>query len=164
HSYKMGVDFNFVRADNYFPGFFGGGYTFNSYDHFLNGRPASFRQSFPGASSAFPISHPDVNEWAFFAQDSWRTTERLTLNYGLRYDYFQYRQPDYLNPNAQLAASNLRTDRIPTDTVNFGPRFGLASRVTNSEKVVVRGGYGIYHATHRALVLRTGLLYCWMAS
>src|SRR5207244_11437023 len=45
HSYKMGVDFNFVRADNYFPGFFAGGYTFNSYDDFLNGRPAQFRQA-----------------------------------------------------------------------------------------------------------------------
>jgi len=158
HSYKMGVDFNFVRADNYFPGFFAGGYTFNSYDDFLNGRPAQFRQAFPGAGSAFPISHPNVNEWAFFAQDSWRTTERLTLNYGLRYDYFQYRQPDYLNPNAQLAASNLRTDRIPTDPVNFGPRLGFAYRVTNSEKVVVRGGYGIYYSRTPGLLLSTAIL------
>ena len=158
HSYKMGLDFNFVRAENYFPGFFAGGYTFNNYDDFLNGRPASFRQSFPGTGTAFPISHPDVNEWAFFAQDSWRTTERLTLNYGLRYDYFQYRQPDYQNPNAQLLAANLRTDRIPTDTVNFGPRFGFAYRVTNSEKVVVRGGYGIYYARTPGLLLSTAIL------
>src|SRR5207253_9310463 len=100
----------------------------------------------------------DVNQWAFFAQDSWRTTERLTLNYGLRYDYFQYRQPDYLNPNAQLAASNLRTDRIPTDPVNFGPRFGFAYRVTNSEKVVVRGGYGIYYSRTPGLLLSRAIL------
>ena len=158
HSYKMGVDFNFLRAENYFPGFFAGGYTFNNYDDFINGRPASFRQSFAGIGKIAPISHPDVNEYAFFAQDSWRTTERLTLNYGLRYDYFNYRQPDYLNPNGQLLAVDLRTERIPMDAVNFGPRFGFAYRVTNSEKVAVRGGYGIYYARTPGLLLSTAIL------
>ena len=158
HSYKMGFDFNFLRAENYFPGFFAGGYTYNSWTDFLNGTPATYRQAFAGRSNGAPISHPNVNEWAFFAQDSWRTTERLTLNYGLRYDYFKYRQPDYQNPNAQLLAADLRTDRIPTDPVNFGPRFGFAYRVTNTEKVVVRGGYGIYYSRTPGLLLSTAIL------
>jgi len=158
HVYKMGFDFNFVRADNYFPGFFAGGYTYNSYDDFLNGRPASFRQAFPGSGSQFPISHPDVNEWAFFVQDAWRVTPKLTLNYGLRYDYFSYRQPDYRNPNAQLVAQNLLTDRIATDNKNFGPRFGFAYRLTDSDKVVLRGGYGIYYARTPGLLLSTAIL------
>jgi len=156
HSYKIGSDFNFVRAENYFPGFFAGGYTFNSYQDFLDGRPVQFRQAFPGAGTDFPQSHPDVNEWAFYVQDSWRTTDRLTLNYGLRYDFFDYRQPDYLNPNAQLAAANLRTDTIPTDNANFGPRFGFAYRVTN--RTVVRGGYGIYYSRTPGLLLSTAIL------
>ena len=158
HSYKMGFDFNFLRAENYFPGFFAGGYTYNNWNDFLNGTPASFRQSFAGIGKSAPISHPDVNEYAFFAQDSWRTTERLTLNYGLRYDYFKYRQPDYLNPNAQLLAADLRTDRIPTDPANFGPRVGFAYRVTDTEKIVVRGGYGIYYARTPGLLLSTAIL------
>jgi hypothetical protein len=158
HSYKTGFDFNFLRADNYFPGFFAGGYTFNSYDDFLNSKPASFRQAFPGSGTAFPISHPDVNEWAFFAQDSWRANERLTLNYGLRYDYFQYRQPDYLNPNAQLLAADLRTNRIPTDGANFGPRIGFAYKMTGRDQVILRGGYGIYFSRTPGLLLSTAIL------
>jgi outer membrane receptor protein involved in Fe transport len=154
----MGADLNFMRAENYFPGFFAGGYTFNSYDDFLNGKPLSFRQSFAGTGGAAPISHPDVNEWAFFVQDTWRATERLTLNYGMRYDYFQYRQPDYKNPNAQLLAANLRTDQIPTDPKNFGPRFGFAYRVANGGKFVVRGGYGVYYARTPGLLLSTAIL------
>jgi hypothetical protein len=80
------------------------------------------------------------------------------LNYGLRYDYFQYRQPNYLNPNPQLVAANLRTDRIATDTTNFGPRFGFAYRVTNTDQIVVRGGYGIYYARTPGLLLSTAIL------
>jgi len=66
HSVKAGFDFNFVRAENYFPGFFAGGYTYASYDAFVAGTPLSFRQAFPGTGTSFPISHPDVNEYAFF--------------------------------------------------------------------------------------------------
>ena len=64
HSMKAGFDFNFIRAENYFPGFFAGGYTYASYDAFLAGTPLSFRQAFPGTGTSFPISHPDVNEYA----------------------------------------------------------------------------------------------------
>ena len=57
---KAGFDVNMVRAENYFPGFFAGGYTYASYDAFLQGNPTSFRQAFPGSGSAFPISKPNV--------------------------------------------------------------------------------------------------------
>ncbi|MCC6366392.1 MAG: TonB-dependent receptor [Bryobacterales bacterium] len=158
HAYKMGFDFNFVRVENYFPGFFAGGYTYSSYDAFLNGQPSSFRQSFPGTGTGFPISHPDVNEWAFYVQDAWRVTDRLTLNYGIRYDYFGYRQPTTLNNNAALVAANLLTNRIATDAANIGPRFGFAYKVTTSDAVVVRGGYGIYYARTPGLLLSTAIL------
>lgn len=158
HSYKFGLDFNFVKVENYFPGFFAGGYTFASYDAFLNRQPTSFRQAFPGTGTSFPISHPDVNEYAFFVQDSWRVTDRLTLNYGLRYDYFGYRQPNVLNSNAALASAGLKTDQIPTDGKNFGPRFGFAYKVTNSDRVVIRGGYGIYYSRTPGLLLSTAIL------
>ncbi len=158
HSVKFGYDLNFVRAENYFPGFFAGGYTFASYDAFLQGTPLSFRQSFPGNGTTFPISHPDVNEYAFFVQDTYRVSDRLTLNYGIRYDYFSYGQPDTLNNNAQLLAGNLRTNKIPTDPKNFGPRFGFAYKLTKSESVVIRGGYGIYYSRTPGLLLSTAIL------
>ena len=41
-----------------------------------------------------PLSTPNVNEYAFYAQDSWRVSEQLTLNYGIRYDLFQPGQPE----------------------------------------------------------------------
>ena len=158
HTYKMGFDFNFVNADNYFPGFFAGGYTYASYDAFINNTPLNFRQAFPGSGAEFPQSHPNVKEYALFVQDSWRATERLTLNYGVRHDYFRYGQPNFRNPNAQLAAANLRTDQIPTDKKNFAPRVGFAYRATQSDRVVIRGGYGIYYSRTPGLLLSTAIL------
>ncbi len=48
------------------------------------------------------LTERDVNEYAFFAQDSWRVTDRLTLNYGIRYDLFNYAQPKVRNPDRAL--------------------------------------------------------------
>jgi hypothetical protein len=44
------------------------------------------------------------------------------------------------------------------DKVNFGPRFGFAYQVLQNEKLVVRGGYGIYYARVPGLLLSTAIL------
>ena len=93
HSFKFGQDFNFLRAKNFFPGFFAGGYTFPSYAAFLANQPSQYSQGFSAAGTEPPVSHPNVNEWAFFIQDNWRVTDRLTMNIGIRYDRFGYKQP-----------------------------------------------------------------------
>ncbi len=158
HSLKAGFDFNFARADNYFPGNFAGSYTFPSYAAFIANTPTKFVQGFSGSGTVAPVSHPDVNEWALFVQDTYRATDRLTLNLGLRYDYFGYRQPTTLNSNAQLIAAGLKTNEIATDPSNVGPRFGFAYRVTKDDRVVVRGGYGIYFERTAGLLLSTAIL------
>lgn len=158
HTFKTGFDFNFARADNYFPGNFAGSYTFPSYAAFLANTPSKFVQGFSGTGTTAPISHPDVNEWAAFAQDTWRVNDRLTLNLGIRYDYFAYRQPTTLNSNAQLTASGLLTNKIATDPANFGPRAGFAYRLTKDDRVVLRGGYGIYFERTAGLLLSTAIL------
>ena len=158
HTFKAGFDINAAKADNYFPGNFAGSYTFNSYADFINNNPSKFVQGFSSAGTVAPISHPDVNEWALFAQDSWRVTERLTLNYGVRYDYFAYRQATTKNTNAGLVAAGLDTSKLATDPSNVAPRIGFAWRATKDDRVVVRGGYGIYYARTSGLLLSTAIL------
>ncbi len=82
HTFKAGLDMNFQHIDNFFPGNFSGSYTFNSYADFASNKPFSFTQAFAGAGTDGPLSTPNVNEYAFYAQDSWRVSEQLTLNYG----------------------------------------------------------------------------------
>ena len=158
HNLKWGFDFNFLRADNYFPGYFAGGYVFPSYNAYLAATPTSYQQGFSSSGTTAPISHPDVNEWAGFIQDNWRVSNRLTLNLGFRYDFFAYRQPTTQNGNAQLLAQNLFTNRIALDRHDFGPRFGLAYKPSDNDRTVIRAGYGIFYARTPGLVLSTAIL------
>lgn len=158
HSLKFGVDFDFQRIDNYFPGLFAGQYNFASYDAFVARTPTNFTQAFSGNSTTVPISHPNVNESAAFAQDSWRVNDRLTLNYGVRWDSFYYKQPTTLNKDANLLAGGWRTDQFPNAGADFAPRFGFAYRLQGADKLVLRGGYGIYYARVPGLILSTAIL------
>ena len=72
-----------------------------------------------------------------FVQDDFHLTPKLTVSYGLRYEYRVFPQ---LN-NAPLAISR----SIPSDPLDFAPRFGFAWQLR--QKTVVRGGYGIFYDT-----------------
>jgi outer membrane receptor protein involved in Fe transport len=146
HTMKFGADMIFQQIANFFPGNFGGSYTFTSYANYANKIPASFTQAFAGPNTTGATVYPNVNEYAFFAEDSWRVSRQLTINYGLRYDRFDYAQPPVLNPDASLAAMNIRTNRIHVDPRDISPRFGFAYSPGENGKTVIRGGYGIFYA------------------
>ncbi|MEJ7608577.1 MAG: TonB-dependent receptor, partial [Bryobacteraceae bacterium] len=153
HSLKFGGDLNFARVENFFPGQFGGTYFFASLADYTNRRPTSFTQALPGANTSGPLSKPNVDEYAFFAQDQWRASDRLTLNYGVRYDLFRYAAGTIRNPDSGLAALGLFNDRINRDTNNFSPRLGFAYKL--SDWAVMRSGIGRYIGRSSSIVTGT---------
>ena len=156
HSLKFGGDLNFERIDNFFPGLFSGSYTFNSYADFAARRAFSYTQAFAGANTDGPLTRPNIDEYAVFVQDGWRVSGKLTLNLGARYDLMDSADPKVKNPDPGLAAVGLDTSRMNRDTNNWAGRFGFAYKVfRDSEKLLLRGGYGIFYARTPAILTGT---------
>ena len=153
HSLKFGLDWNFDRIFNFFPGLFTGQYTFNSYALFSTNTPSSYTQNFAGPGTSGAETHPDMNEYGFFVQDDWRVTPKLTLNLGLRWDLQDLAAPTVNNPSATLATTGLSTTTRVNDGNNFAPRFGFSYAF--NDKTVVRGGYGIFYGRTPAIMLGT---------
>jgi hypothetical protein len=100
----------------------------------------------------------------YFFQDTWRATDRLTLNYGMRYEVFfpqveKFNRVNNYKPGHQsrsfpTAPPNLAFPTDPglprgltnTDLNNWGPKFGIAWDVLGNGKLSVRSGYGIYYS------------------
>ncbi|MBA3784640.1 MAG: TonB-dependent receptor [Acidobacteria bacterium] len=93
-----------------------------------------------------------TNDYAFFVQDDWKIRRNLTLNLGLRYEYFPpikdelNRQSNIVfGPNGLVDSKIVVVDQLfKPDRNNFGPQIGFAySPGFLKEKGVIRGGFGI---------------------
>ncbi len=99
--------------------------------------------------------------WAFYAQDDWRVSDRLTLNLGMRWEAELPRRVDEdrqnsfdlykINPVSGTPGIVTFSGRngVPrpafrTDRNNFGPRVGFAYRLPFARETVVRGGAGVF--------------------
>ena len=81
----------------------------------------------------------NTTDLAFYLQDDWRWSPRLTVNLGLRYEVELMPDPQIPNPLFP------QTNQFPTDKNNFGPRGGFAYDLTGDSKTSVRGGIGVYY-------------------
>lgn len=114
---------------------------------FLLGQPDAFTRYVSSTNNASERQ----KRWAFYGQDSWRITPKLTLNYGLRWEIYQ---PQYVNGPGNGAWVSLNTGEvlvagakgvplnggIKNNLTYFAPRVGLAYQLKS--KTVVRVGYG----------------------
>lgn len=117
------------------------------------GFPSIFIQGFGD-----PVSRFGNKPIAFFAQDSWRVTDRFILNYGVRYDVeltTQIAPVAFTDPlsGISLSAADILAAQdamgvqqgIPRDTNNFAPRLGFAWDIFGDQKTKLSGAYGIYY-------------------
>ena len=178
HTIKFGGEFSNIAVEQLFGFNQFGNYTFSGLNltsdilNALSATPdvpvgklgrfdvsqARFNQQIGNLAAAFTIK-----ELAFFGQDSWRATQKLTINYGLRYE----RQ---FNPAAQanntpvisliqttnfplLGNRPVDPTQIPDSKHEWGPRLGFAYDVKGDGKTVIRAYSGIYYARTPAIVL-----------
>jgi outer membrane receptor protein involved in Fe transport len=87
HDLKFGFDFHRTSIQQFFDKYFRGRLKFPDLTAFLAGDLSGKGASgFQYAGNT--VRHTFENNYGFYLQDSFRVTPRLTLNYGLRWDYF----------------------------------------------------------------------------
>ncbi len=168
HSLKTGVNYINTRLDGFF--FFGAqGYVFQFFDDPLviaNNTNGRYPQGFdtPGAVRNVTFSDGEAShkqtlrQLAFYIQDDWKVTPRLTLNLGLRWDANIGNLIDQSNnrtieilrelnhPLARaITADEDKLRRTTPSWTEFQPRFGFAWDPTGTGRTVIRGGYGIFY-------------------
>ncbi len=90
------------------------------------------------------------NSHAAYIQDSFHVSKKVTLNLGVRYDYFgiiQEKNGNFTNVDPKTGAGFVvgQGRLYQPDYNNFGPRVSVAWDVTGKGKTVVRAGYGIFY-------------------
>jgi hypothetical protein len=93
----------------------------------------------------------NVQRLAFYAEDSWRASHHLTINYGLRYSttfglFTASGQSQTANSSfADLALLGYPSAVPHDDRKQFAPRLGVAYSPGNDGTTVVRAGFGLYY-------------------
>ena len=184
HRFRAGGEFRPSRVDFYFNAFTRGQINFPTFSSFLTGGSLTALGVSILGSGVFDRSLR-TNDFAAFIQDDYKVNDRLTLNLGLRYDLFTFPRdirgrlvnfiPEQFHagtaaapagpPNGIVQAGNgtlpgvptVGDTLIPTDKNNFAPRVGFAYRLTNSDSLVLRGGYGVYYDRPSTRLINTQL-------
>jgi hypothetical protein len=176
HNLRFGCDYRRVHRDSLGGSnatgsfYFTGAYTGSALGDFLLGEPEETT-----IDSAAGKTYLRENVMDLYAQDDWRIRPKLTLNYGLRYEYFAPYTEKYgrlamvdTNPpagftnTAEVEAGGVgaSSGRLPDSLVfpyrtAFAPRVGLAWRLPR--QTVLRAGYGINYSVGQYATLAAAM-------
>jgi hypothetical protein len=190
HNWKFGLDYRWIETNGIDPWQSMGWFYFNALETSLPGvnntgnAIASFLLGAVNRGALRQYAYFPRNRYQYYAtyaQDDWKATRRLTLNYGLRWDVYVPRYEklgnlstfDVNEPNPAAGGRpgalvffgegpgrNGHKRLADIDWKAFGPRLGLAYQLT--PKTVLRSGYGIYYALGNANAgLRDSLNSSW---
>ncbi|HEY0379526.1 MAG TPA: carboxypeptidase regulatory-like domain-containing protein [Pyrinomonadaceae bacterium] len=160
HALKFGADIIKEQNNDRAPWAGRPTFEFNNLWSFANDAPQVESAFFDPATGNFTdlAAYPRSTYIGLFAQDDWKVKPNLTVNLGLRWDYFSPLRSKrdrisnlILGPDEGLIGASVRAggDLYNKDLNNFGPQIGIAWSPKTiighdvENKMVIRGGFGI---------------------
>ncbi len=145
HDIKFGYEYRRTTVSQIFDANFRGKLEFNDLSDFLAGTPdGGFQYSGDSNRNTFE------NSQAFYFQDSYHLNNRVTVNVGLRYDYYgimQEKHDEFTNvdPTTGMGFDVGGGRLYQPDYNNWAPRVSVAWDVTGHQRTVLRAGFGIFY-------------------
>ncbi len=141
HRFKAGYEFRRTTVDGFFNAGYRGRLAFDSLEDFIAGRPSGGRQA-RGDSRRFTFQ----NNHSLYLQDNWQAGRRLTVNLGLRWDYYGVIGERDGRFSRFVDGAVQRVEQLyDKDFDNFGPRASLVWDLKGDGRTVLRAGWGLYY-------------------
>jgi hypothetical protein len=140
HTFKFGGEFRRLQSDFQFLG--STEITYNSVTDFIDNKPNAVAVALDS-----PVFSPQQYYLIGYMQDSWRASDRLTLELGLRYDFYSVVKEK--NGNARpffIEENDFSTDPdnfYNPDKNNVAPRVSAVYRL--GDRTVLRSGFGLFY-------------------
>ncbi len=152
HNIKFGYEFRRTTIQLIQDNTFRGKLVFDDLSDFLLGTADPSLSTINGGDT---LRHTAENNHGLYLQDEFRLTPKLTVNYGIRWDYFgvvheknnlfYQMSPANGGTEVQIGSPGGPGGLYNSDYHNFGPRIGVAYDVTGKGQTVVRAGWGLFY-------------------
>ena len=155
HEITLGTQSSFKKYLNGFSPNYQGTYRFASLNDFINSanglgtKSTVYSLSYTLGGGAFPLVGPKDFEAGVYVQDKYRATDKLTITYGVRFDYSKFYNTFLYNPVVDTltkfyAGIHANTGAAPNAAVQISPRIGFNYDVNGDQSLQIRGGAGLF--------------------
>lgn len=155
HTVTFGTRNEYNRIRNLFTQSSYGVWGFRTLDSLAAGNANSFRKSIIIEDNGNAYFNSINSAW--YAQDQWAASPRLTITGGLRADIFKF-LTDIAYNSAVDSAYGRRTDALPKTTIQWSPRVGFNWDITGNAVNQLRGGIGLFVGTPPGVWLENSVI------
>ena len=141
HQFSFGVEYENYELFNLFVQRANGEFVFNNLDDLENGNAFVNYNNAPSNNASDAAADWGINKWSFSASDTWQIIPELSVNYGVRYEYYSQDDNPIDSPTFQQEYGFSSAQNLDGLDIIM-PRVGF--EYTPFPRTTITGGFGLF--------------------